>query len=158
MAGCSKSAMGVFTARTLASTADHALAPTHPRSQLLNRHQQPTGFGVLFQLNHPSVTFGPWTRGKRQAANGSKSWWWASPGGCFKYPLSRLYKSCTLEGVLQTGGPLLVERWETNTLKHRCSTSPQRTAETCSLPRRKRSQRDCAISPQVLQPLGPQPP
>lgn len=88
MAG-SKSAMGVFTAKKLASTSNRALG-TNPPEKPVDKYI-PAPHWVWSSDLAPSFLHPPrLDQAKRQAALGSTSWWWAPPGGIFKYSPSPL--------------------------------------------------------------------
>lgn len=89
MVGCSKSSMEVFTPRKLASTSNHGLGTSPPKEPVVEHSSAPHWvwswvLATQSFLPHPQTLDGR----KVQAANGSKSWYWAPPGGCFKHPSS----------------------------------------------------------------------
>ena len=84
-------------------------APIHPRSQLLNIYQHPTGFGAGSCLNHPSFILRDWTKGApgchwlQELVAGAPWWLLQAP------TIPAADKSCTLKRGRQRGGPLPVE-------------------------------------------------
>lgn len=82
MVGCSKSAKGVFTPRTLASIANHGW-DTNPPKGLEVKHSP--ALSRVRSAPGPAIPAAPLSSGKLPAFKSSKSRWRVPPGGCFKH-------------------------------------------------------------------------